>query len=121
MTRRILIALVAVLQLLPLSAVAFAAPAFAAQNPAPTAVRPAAKLPVPPKWGSHSLITPDMDHNAKAALMDQAQAAGAQIIRLEFFWKSVEETKGVYSWDLTDDMVTLAQQRNMQILALVAY
>jgi hypothetical protein len=80
-----------------------------------------ASLPVPPHMGLHSLMPPTIPHVGKVAMMNRAQESGAEIVRLQLYWKDLEPEPGQYRFDLSDDMVNLVSSRGMQILGLLSF
>src|SRR5262245_9752265 len=82
----------------PMPAAIAPASAEAPLSSAAIALRAArtASLPVPPHMGIHSLMAPTLPHAVKVQMMDRAQQSGAEIVRLQLYWKDLEPERGQY-------------------------
>jgi polysaccharide biosynthesis protein PslG len=55
------------------------------------------------------------------ANLDAMVAAGMTWVRADFFWDSIEQQPGLYSWTATDTFVEAAESRGLHILAIADY
>ncbi len=55
------------------------------------------------------------------ANLDAIVAAGMTWVRADFFWDSIEQKPGQYSWTATDTFVQAAESRGLHILAIADY
>jgi chitodextrinase len=73
----------------------------------------------------YGILLNEIDHTTPraeiAARMDLARAANASWIRLDFYWYSVEWTRGAFNWTYFDTLVQEASARNLSIIATVGW
>src|SRR5450755_2811953 len=55
------------------------------------------------------------------ANLDAMVAAGMTWVRADFFWDSIEQQRGQYSWSATDTFVRAAEARGLRVLAIADY
>jgi hypothetical protein len=55
------------------------------------------------------------------ANLDAMVAAGMTWVRADFFWDSIEQQRGQYSWTATDTFVRAAEARGLHVLAIADY
>jgi polysaccharide biosynthesis protein PslG len=55
------------------------------------------------------------------ALLDRVEEAGIGWIRIDMVWAAVERQPGKYDWKLYDRLVAAAEERGLQVLAILAY
>jgi hypothetical protein len=55
------------------------------------------------------------------ANLDAMVAAGMTWVRADFFWDSIEQQRGQYTWTATDTFVQAAESRGLHILAIADY
>lgn len=60
-------------------------------------------------------------HVPNERLITLIKQAGIQLIRIDINWYEVEPEKGKYNWERIDEVVRLAVERNIEILAVLAY
>ena len=60
-------------------------------------------------------------HLPSSALLERVAEAGIARIRVDFNWVTMEPTRGVYDWTLTDAVVNGARARGLNIYATLAY
>ncbi|HEX2274735.1 MAG TPA: hypothetical protein VHG90_12750, partial [Acidimicrobiales bacterium] len=53
--------------------------------------------------------------------LDEMVAAGAEWLRMDFSWASVEDTRGSFHWAPVDRVVNAATSRGLKVIALLAY
>jgi hypothetical protein len=53
--------------------------------------------------------------------LDAMVAAGMTCVRADFFWDSIEQQRGQYSWSATDTFVRAAEARGLRVLAIADY
>ena len=53
--------------------------------------------------------------------LDLIAAAGFKFVRQDFFWSSIERSKGVYDWSEYDDLVTQLERRGMRAYLILDY
>jgi hypothetical protein len=55
------------------------------------------------------------------ANLDAIVAAGMTWVRADFFWDSIEQQRGQYSWTATDTFVQAAESRGLYVLGIADY
>ncbi len=54
-------------------------------------------------------------------LFDSVERAGISWVRIDFIWAWVEPERGVFDWQVYDDIVAAAAARHLEVLAMVAF
>ena len=105
---------VALFSTLTLIAICFAFP----QTPvaAEDAMSAGTRAGFSPGGGLGNLSQADLDRE-----FDAMAATGAEWVRVDFSWPTLEPTKGSFAWSSIDRVVNAAQSRGMSVLALPTY
>ena len=73
----------------------------------------------------YGILLNEIDHTTPraeiAARMDMARQANASWIRLDFYWYSVEWTRGAFNWKYFDTLVQEANARGLSIVATLGW
>ena len=52
-------------------------------------------------------------------LLDEAAAAGARWVRIDFIWANVQPARGKFEWRAYDELIAVARERGLSVLALL--
>ena len=53
--------------------------------------------------------------------LDMIAAAGFKFVRMDFDWQSIEQTKGVYTWDTYDELTANLEKRGLGAIYILDY
>ncbi len=53
--------------------------------------------------------------------LDMIAAAGFKYVRMDFDWQSIEQTKGVYTWDAYDELTSNLEKRGLGAIYILDY
>lgn len=88
---------------------------------APLFLAIALAAPAPAQESSPYGINVHAPAGTQLALLDEVADAGIGWIRIDLVWAAVETQRGVYDWRLYDALLAAAEQRGLQVLAILAY
>lgn len=74
--------------------------------------------PVPVGMGVHMMFDDPASVAKQFELMEQMHVS---VVRVDFDWSAIESERGRYDWSYPDRIVTQAEARGMQVLALLTY
>lgn len=53
--------------------------------------------------------------------LDMIAAAGIKYVRMDFDWQSIEQAKGVYTWDAYDELTSNLEKRGLGVIYILDY
>ena len=53
--------------------------------------------------------------------LDMIANAGIKYVRMDFDWQSIEQTKGVYTWDAYDELTSNLEKRGLGVIYILDY
>src|SRR5689334_6247525 len=86
--------------------------------PVPAAPLPAAAASA--QYGVHAQLAGQLSRQQKNAILDQARASGAGWVRLNLSWAAMNPSRGRFTYGGTDADIRVANQRGLQVLAVVS-